>query len=260
MNDRLTSRYHESLALSVTRADPGAPTVIMFPGFTGLRLNATNRALTAKLEPYGIRCVVGDLSGHGDSGGTIRQQTIVKASYEINDVVDYVRDRYSVGRLGLLGNSFSGNAAILAAARVDDGLRALALKSPVTEYTEMRRSLLRDEGMRRWREQGWIELPDGTLSDYRFIEHADSVDTYRELAKITAPVLAIQGSADEEIPPSARRRLAREMTQHGKRYLLISGANHDLRDPHFGEVIEALADFLTDKLLQPSAAKVNVPC
>lgn len=257
---RLTSRYRESLALSVTQAPQGAATVIMFPGFTGRRLNATNRTLAAKLTPHGIRCIAGDLSGHGDSGGQIRKQTIIKASNEIDDIIRYVRGRYSVQRLGLLGNSFSGNAAILSAARLDGGLHALALKSPVTDYKAMRRRLLGDDGMRRWHEQGWIELPGGPLSDYQFIKDAESVDTYRELAKITAPVLAIQGSADEEIPSSSRSRLAREMARHGQDYRLITGAHHDLRDPHFRGVIETFAEFLTDNLLQATAAKVNVSC
>lgn len=259
MNDRLTSRYGDSLALSVTEARSDAPIVVMFPGFTGRRLNATNKALAAKLVPHGIRCVAGDLSGHGDSGGEIRRQSIIKASDEIDDIIKHVRSHFPAGRLGLLGNSFSGNAAIISAARTDD-LRALALKSPVTEYVAMRRSLLGDAAMDRWRDQGWIELPDGTLSDYRFIEDAFSVDTYRELAKITAPVLAIQGSEDEEIPGAARARLAREMARHHMDYRLIKGANHNLRDPHFHRATKALADFLTDHLVQPTAAKVNVPC
>ncbi|MEV5828473.1 alpha/beta fold hydrolase [Spirillospora sp. NPDC052242] len=248
-NERLTSRYGESLALSVGDGAPGDSAVVMFPGFTSRRLNATNKALAAKLAPLGVRCVTGDLSGHGDSGGDIRHQTILKASHEIEDILRFVRKRYSIGRLGLLGNSFSGNAAIIAAARVE-GLHALALKSPVTDYVAMRRSLLGDDGMRRWREQGWTRLPDGTVSDYRFIEDARSVDTYAALREVDAPVLAVQGSADEEIPAASRRRLAREMAELGMTYHLVEGADHNLSDPHFHHAIETFAAFLADHLLQ----------
>lgn len=258
MNEQLTSRYGESLALSVSDGAPGAGTVVMFPGFTSRRLNATNKALAAKLVPLGIRCVTGDLSGHGDSGGEIRHQTIVKAGREIEDIIRYVRERYSTGRLGLVGNSFSGNAAILAAARTRD-LSALVLKSPVTDYVAMRRSLLGATGMEGWRKRGWTELPDGTISDHRFIEDAASVDTYAELAKVSAAVLAVQGSADEEIPAASRERLAREMKRLHMTYRLIDGADHNLSDPHFHDVTEMFASFLAEHV-QAVPADVESTC
>jgi pimeloyl-ACP methyl ester carboxylesterase len=259
-NGQLMSRYGESLALSVSDAAPGAPTVVMFPGFTGRRLNSTNMAIAAKLVPLGVRCVAGDLSGHGDSGGDIRKQSVIKASREIEDVLGYVRKTYLLsgfGRLGLLGNSFSANAAILAAARIPD-LGALALKSPVTEYVAMRWSQLGTEQMRRWRTQGWIKLPDGTISDHTFIKDANSVDTYAELAKVTAPVFAVHGSADEEIPARSRERLAKEMVELGMTYRLVEGGDHSLSDPHFHSVTAILARFLADSLRQnASSARVT---
>jgi pimeloyl-ACP methyl ester carboxylesterase len=223
----------------------------MFPGFNSRRCNSTNTALARRLIERGVRCVVADLSGHGESQGSIREQTIVKAAHEIVDVLDHVRKYYTSGsraRLGVLGNSFSGNAAILAAARTPD-LAALALKSPVTEYTVMRTSQLGRFRMQLWRRQGWIRLPDGTISDYGFIEAAESVDTYAELARVRAPVLAIQGSRDEEIPRESRRNFEAVMKRLGMTYRLIEGGNHNLSDPHFKDMVKAFEDFLIKNLL-----------
>jgi pimeloyl-ACP methyl ester carboxylesterase len=218
----------------------------MFAGFTSRRLNSTNTQLAARLAPIGVRSIACDLSGHGDSTGDVAEQTISKATAEINALINYVCDRLRVGPhnpLGLVGNSFSANAAIVVAAR-SSAVSALALKSPVTDYVLMRTALLGKSGMDQWKRDGYVVLPDGTRSNYSFIEDAASIDMYAALASLKIPVFAVQGSEDAEIPRESRQKLQSLMSRLGMTYPLVEGGDH----PHFGPVIAAIADFLTKNL------------
>jgi pimeloyl-ACP methyl ester carboxylesterase len=221
----------------------------MFAGFTSQRLNATTTQLAARLAPLGVRSIACDLSGHGDSTGNIAEQTIHKAADEIEALIDYVcgKHRAYPRPLGLVGNSFSANAAIVATAR-SSAVSALALKSPVTDYVLMRTALLGESGMNRWKRDGYVELPGGTRSNYTFIEDAAKINTYKELASLKIPVLAMQGSADAEIPQESRRMLESLMSRPGMTYVLVEGGDHRLADPHFERTIRTMADFLTQSL------------
>ncbi|WP_181545416.1 alpha/beta hydrolase family protein [Micromonospora saelicesensis] len=239
------------MALSELDGYQSPATVVMFAGFGSRRLNSTNTELARLLQPSGVRAVVCDLSGHGDSTGDIKDQSVLKAADEIVATIGYVQGKHQLEAshpIGLVGNSFSANAAIIASARLGGTLSALALKSPVTDYVAMRTKMLGESGMRRWEEDGFTVLPNGTRSDFRFIEDARSVDTYAELQQIAVPVFAVQGSADEEIPEESRRRLQALMGDRGMEYMLVAGGDHNLSDPHFKPVVAAMADFLSRHL------------
>ena len=247
-SDSFVSSTGETLAVSELDGGRNLATVLMFAGFTSKRLNATNTQLAVILQPLGVRCVACDLSGHGDSTGDIKDQTIAKAALEMGSALAYVRNKYGLSPshpIGMVGNSFSANAAIHAVAQFD-GVAALALKSPVTDYVLMRTKLLGESGMQKWRELGYTVLPDGTRSDYQFIADAESIDTYAELATLGIPVFAVHGSEDEEIPTESRNKVQRQMTDAAEmNYMLVEGGDHNLSDPYFKSVISAIAQFLT---------------
>lgn len=235
--------YREGLVISEAGNANPVGVVLMFPGFTSRRQNSTNTRLATRLVAHGFRCVTCDLSGHGDSEGSIADQTILKAADEIVAVVDDLLSHSRFKRVAVVGNSFSGNAAIIAAAR-DPRIGALALKSPVTDYVLMRAEQLGPERMKEWRERGRITLDDGTPSNYRFVEDAEQVDAYDLLKTLEIPVLAVQGSDDEQIPAASRHRLGALLQETGKDYLLLKGADHNLSDPHFDTVIDEFERFL----------------
>ena len=251
VTDSFTSPFGETLVFSMLPSERTLATILMFPGFTSRRLNATNKQLAERLAPLGVRCVAFDLSGHGDSTGDIENQTIVKASHEIEAAISHVRKKYELvdsHPVGLVGNSFSANAAIVAAG-ASEGLSALALKSPVTDYVLMRTQMLGEEGMLKWQRDGYIELPDGTRSNYVFVEDAQRVDTYAILENIKIPVFAVHGSNDAEIPQQSRQRCQAIMTRRGMEYLLVDGGDHNLSDPYFAPVMDAMAGFITQHLI-----------
>lgn len=246
--------FGETLVLSET-ANETSPLaiVVMFHGFgfQSRGLSATNTNLSERLLPLGVRCVACDLSGHGESDGDIADQSILKASAEIESFVDYVRrnfDGANDGQIGLVGNSFSGGAAIIAAARMGNTLGALALKAPVSDYVAMRSQMLGFAKMEEWEHTGNIVLPNGTPSKWKFIEDASQVDLYAKLKEIQAPVLAVQGTADEEIPMASCKKLSLAMEEAGMTYVPIEGGNHSLSDPYFLPATARIATHLATNL------------
>lgn len=241
----LVSRHQETLALSASGPKEAEATLLMFPGFTSRRLNATNRYVGERIARLGIRCVAVDLSGHGDSEGKIEDQTILKAAEEIEDVVAWASNDFP---LGILANSFSATAAILAA-RDCANVSCLALKSPVPDYCQMREAQIGKAAMARWRREGVTTLPDGTRTLSKFLDDAEAVDVYSEAASLPCSILAVHGELDEQIPFMQRGLFRDVLVSAGKEHVLISGGDHVLSGSNFAPTMDLLIGFLVRELI-----------
>jgi pimeloyl-ACP methyl ester carboxylesterase len=246
------SRHGDRLVASVSPLEKGLRAtgwLLMMPGFTSKRKNKTALQLAQRLADKGVRCVALDLSGHGDSGGTIRDQTICKAADEIEDFIAYLQSHaWTSGlRSGILGSSFSGSAAIIAASR-DASLNCLLLKSPVPDYVSMRRALIGDDEMARWKTLGEYTLPNGIHSSYDFIEDAERYDLYSLIRALAIPTLVVQGDHDEEIPPTDWEMLRESMPPLGE-FRVILGGDHSYTDGRvFEEMLATLGNFAEQHL------------
>lgn len=251
----IKNEENETLVATVSlpeNANNLLPITVMAPGFTSKRQNSTNRKLTELLIPKGIATLMIDLSGHGDSEGDIADQTLTKAKSEISCVFNKVRelDWVDKTRIALLGSSFSGNAMLLYAA-TDSQLKAIAMKSPITNYAEVRERQLGKDRIKEWRTKGYIEVPGGVTSKYEFYEDALRIDTYTAIEMIKAPILVVQGDQDEDIPMTHVERLKKVLNFNKDRLEIIHGADHGYTNPqHFGKMISILDTFLTDHLTQ----------
>lgn len=251
---RILNQVGEKLVATVTRpdrTDTQSPIIIMSPGFGSKRCNSTNKKLTEDLVPKGIATIMVDLSGHGDSDGDIADQTLSKASSEIGCVVNTVKsmEQIDTKRIALVGNSFSANAMLLYAAS-NNQIRALALRSPITNYKEVRELQLGEEGIRKWQQQGYIEVSGNIKSKYQFYEEASHIDTYTAIRQIKAPLLVVQGDQDEDIPMKHVEQLQKALNPEKDRLYIIKGANHGYTQPeHFSKMISLIEDFLIAELL-----------
>jgi pimeloyl-ACP methyl ester carboxylesterase len=247
---RIETENGASLALSRTINSFHASTVLMLPGFTSKRMNTTNKDMTGRLVDLGIQCIVADLSGHGDSSGDIADQTVVRASKEIGSIIDAISDCGIVGPrepIAILGNSFSANAVLLAAAKRND-LNAIILKSPVTDYVQMRYSQLGEVKMSQWKSDGWIFLNDGTKSNYQFIEDAANVDSYGSINNISCPLLAVHGSMDTDIPKEQIKLTRETILAAGGEHVLFSEADHGISGQYFTPCMQLFTGFLLEHI------------
>jgi pimeloyl-ACP methyl ester carboxylesterase len=136
-------------------------------------------------------------------------------------------------RLGLLGHSRGGAAAIVRAA-ADSGIGALVTWAAVGDLDRW------DEATRdEWRRSGRIfvlnsrtgqQMPlDITLlEDYE--AHRESLDVTAAAARVEVPWLIVHGTDDETVSPDEARSLARAASDG--RLLMVDGAGHTFGAVH----------------------------
>lgn len=245
----VVTRSGERLACTAFRPDGSGrfPAVVLFHGYGSRRMNDTNTALVQRLLVHNFAAFVADLSGHGDSTGDIAAQDIVRASKEVIDVVRRVSDEVDVDdtRIAVLGNSFSGAAAILAAPHLP--VRALGLKAPACDWEGIWRGRIGTDAMQQWQEAGTFEASPGVRLDWSSVAAAKGVDVFAAFTEIEIPVRVWQGTADEIIPADSRHRL-QSLCVANKTFVCFEGGNHGIGDAHFQLFLDDVESFFVDVL------------
>ena len=228
--------------------------VVLCHGFLSNKNSNTNRALNPRLIERGIASFRFDFLGQGESQGPFEQMTVTAALDQVRAAMDLVT---SMGyrRLGLVGSSFGGLIAILAASAAQEhgaALLALALKCPAPDFPEVLRLEFGEAGIDRWKETDEIPNVSGGTEPIRlrFAFYIDSLahDAYKAAEAIRAPVLIVQGEADEYVPLHQCRRLY-DALQVEKRLEILPGADHEFSKPEdFLTMTTLLADWVTHHL------------
>ncbi|RMH07458.1 MAG: alpha/beta fold hydrolase [Nitrospirae bacterium] len=206
--------------------------VVLCHGFLSTKDSSTNRRLTELLTARGISTFRFDWMGMGDSDGPFAHLTIGACLDQLACAIRYV-ESCGYRHLGLIGSSFGGFIALLAANHYPS-LYALGLKCPVPDFPAMLESTLGPAGMAQW--QRTHHIPDVTggsspiALDYRFYEDCRRYDAFAAAAALTIPVLIVHGEADELVPVSQVQRLAETITGE-KRLVILPDANHYFGKP-----------------------------
>jgi pimeloyl-ACP methyl ester carboxylesterase len=228
---------------------------VLCHGFLSNKNSATNKALTALLVPQGIATFRFDFFGHGESAGPFEDLTIRIAVSQAISALDLMYSR-GYRKVGLVGSSFGGLVAVLAAAEWNSArssaLSALALKCPVSDFAEMLRGEFDEKTMAKWRATGTIPNVaggDGRIRlPFSFYEECTRSDAYQAARAVDAPTLIIHGDCDEYVPLAQSRRLAAALS--GKASLLVlPGADHFFSTPaHFREMTTLISQWMVDHL------------
>lgn len=233
------------------------------------------------LTRRGIAVLRLDDRGVGASTGSLDSADTFDRSYDIRAALEYLRHRTEINakRIGLVG---LGEGATIAAivARLDPGIRAIALLAGPSETgrisveRQRRRAIAEDATippgqrdsvlaaqMAEWNVRAAMDRR------MRFYATYDPLESARAVA---APVLILQGSADEVEPPESAGRLAAAFRSAGNRDVtvqVLDGLTHDLLPaaPRGSEpsarqtlrlppkVLGVIADWLPKRLGGPSA-------
>jgi pimeloyl-ACP methyl ester carboxylesterase len=245
---------HSVSAVLARPSDPTDRLVLLCHGFLSNKNSMTNKTLTARFLAEGIATFRFDFFGQGESQGPFEHITLTIALQQTLAALEWVNAR-RYRRVGLVGSSFGGLVAILAASQLAESvnhLQALALKCPVPDFPEMLRVEFRDAGMERWKRGN--EIPDVTGGSkpvrlrYRFYEDCLAYDAYKAAEKIQAPVLIVQGDRDEYVPLHQSQRL-HEAIRGAKRLEILPGADHSFTKPDdFHRMASLLADWMIQHL------------
>ncbi len=231
--------------LSEPSRDAGRLMVVLCHGFGTSKDSRTYLRLEEQLFLAGISTFRFDFFGHGESEGRFAEITVSEAVNDVLAAINQVKDA-GCRRIGLVGSSFGGLAALVAAPQVPD-LCLLALKSPVSDYIS-RLFVTRDgHDLEAWKEQGFIQIPDGeghlTKLNYKFYQDAEKASGYTAADKITAPTLIVHGDQDESVPVEQSRNLAQIIPNCQLK--ILKGADHRYsQDTDFERMLNLIASFI----------------
>jgi dienelactone hydrolase len=237
--------------LDLPRAPGPRPAVVICHGFKGFMEWAFFPPLARLLAERGFVAVRFNLSGAGMLPGDeqVSDPAAFRANTHSAEVADLLRVMEAAGtelgagridaeRIGLLGHSRGGGAAILAAARPPWRERVRAL---VTWAAISRVDRSTAEEKRRWRQAGQMEVVNSrtgqrlalgaALLDDVESQGGGSLDILAAAGRRSAPWLIVHGEEDETVPVAEAAALGAHAAPPCE-LLRIPGANHTFGARH----------------------------
>jgi pimeloyl-ACP methyl ester carboxylesterase len=223
---------------------------VLCHGFLSGKYSTTNTTLTRLLDAQGIATLAFDFFGQGDSEGPFESLTTSQAVGQAMAALDLVRQK-GFTKIGLMGSSFGGLVAILAAAQRGD-LACLALKCPVVDFAEELRLTFGEHELAQWKATDTIPNimggPDRIRLRYDFYDDCLRQIAYEPAQAITAPTLIVQGDHDECVPLHQSRQLY-DVLRAPKRLEMLTGADHQFtKADDFRRMTTLIAEWLSSHL------------
>lgn len=170
----------------------------------GDELKSPTLELALRLRAAGVSVLMLDLRGHGESGAA-RLTYGAHEQFDVRGAVDYLVARgYEPGRIGVLGASMGGSAALMAAA-ADVRIGALMIDSAFADFATML-----EQQYHKLSGLPWHFLP-GALLLARCVTGV-ALQRLRPIDAAPAlsgrPTLVVHGSGDPFVPCSHARAIA----------------------------------------------------
>lgn len=258
------TRPHGSLAYDLDGPAHG-PLVVLSPGMGELR--SSYRHLNPRLAAAGYRVATVDLRGHGDSSAGWPSYTGPDVADDLLALVD------ALGAPAVLvGNSFSADAAVVAAARAPEQVAGLVLIGPFVRDVPLSRSqrlglaVMRTRlvGRRAW--PAYVRMLHKTkpadLADHvqavaaslrrpgrwgavQGMLAAGHAESERLLGDARCPALVVMGTKDPDFrDPAAEATLIAERLGGEAEVVMVEGAGHYPQAERPEVVAEAVLGFL----------------
>ncbi|MEE8613369.1 MAG: alpha/beta fold hydrolase [Nitrospirales bacterium] len=245
----LTFADAEGHQVSAILAEPVEKTeraVILCHGFLSNKNSKTNRRLTDLLVPVGFSTLRFDWLGLGETEGDFADITIGLCWNQLECALDFLQAK-GYHHLGVIGSSFGGLIAILAAAR-NPTFSAIGLKCPVPDFPETLRLELGEEGMNRWKQTDTIPNVTGGTEPvslrFAFYEDCCRYDVFKAAASIQTPTVITHGDQDKLVPLHQIHRLAQAIPGE-KQVHILPGADHHFAKPEdFRKMTALLAGWM----------------
>ncbi len=260
------TEYIEVAGGRIAYDDRGAgPLIVAVPGMGDLR--PSYRLLAPKLTSLGYRVVTLDVRGHGETSVRWDDYSVDAIGRDILDVIRSL----DAGPAHVIGNSMSGAAAIVAAARTPAAIRSLTLIDPFVRDMMpvwLMASIIGVVLGGPWRAALWRAYfkkasPTRRPSDYeeeaarrnanlaesgrfaafRRMALASKRESERRIAEVEAPVLVLMGTKDPDFsdPAKEARHVATLLRAEAA---MIEGAGHDPQAEAPDDVISHVLPFL----------------
>ena len=236
--------------LSDPTSDKSKPLIILCHGFGTSKNGHTYLRLQTFFNQSDLSTFRFDFFGHGESGGDLGKVTVSEAVDDILNALAFVQGQ-GYERIGVVGSSFGGLSSMVAVSKSDDVL-VLALKSPVSDYVEAEKMRLGEEGIRRWKEEGYVQLedfPGGVKLEYSFFEDLKNNLGYSAAKEIDISTLIVHGEQDDVVPVEQSKKAASIIQDCELE--IIEGADHRYSNPeHFNKMIQLISQFILSHSLE----------
>ncbi|MFH0836527.1 MAG: alpha/beta hydrolase [Candidatus Aenigmatarchaeota archaeon] len=229
----------------LSTVDNTRPVIILTHGFMSSKDSNTYRILESKLNNAGINTFRFDFYGSGQSKGKFEDITLSKAVKNIMDAIAFM-NHCGFKKIGLFGSSFGGSASILTAS-ISKYLYILALSSSPSDYTETYYQMLGDNGLEKWKQDGFITRTNSEAKEFRinysFYEDIKKHNIYEAEKNITIPVLIVHGDCDKTVPIEQSIKASKIIPNCVLE--TIQGADHLYTNPeHYEKRIALITNFI----------------
>lgn len=248
------------------------PLIIFVHGFKGFKDWGGFPYMMEKFAEAGFAAVSFNMTHNGVSDESpmdftrldlFAENTHSKELEDVHTIIEYFynnAEEYNIdkNRIALVGHSRGGGAAILAAAS-DNRIKAivtLASIATVDRYT--------DEQKKRWREKGFIEMPNARTGQLMKMnktflddieQNKDKLDITAAVSRLNIPALIIHGKEDLAVKVSDAEKLYANSNKDSASLYIIDSTGHTFGVEHpfkgttkaFNDAIGKTISFLKEK-------------
>ncbi len=230
--------------LSNPTGDKTKPIVILVHGFNSKKETRSLVQLQEIFDKQDLSSFRFDLYGHGESEGEFENITVSEAVDDILRAIIFLKaEGYT--RIGLVGSSFGGLASIIATSQTE-GIFALALKAPVSDYEETRRLKIGEEGIEQWEKEGYAIYEGNGYEklklNYSFFENAGKNKAYTVAPSIKVPTLIVHGDQDKTVPIKQSIKTMKLLPKG--ELVTIKGASHSFEGEYWQQMLETISSFM----------------
>lgn len=225
------------------------PIIILCHGFSSSKESSTYLVLEKLFNEKNIATFRFDFFGHGESSGKLEDITVTEGMDDILCAITFLKGQ-GYKKIGLLGSSFGGFTALLAAARTSD-LFVLLLKCPVSDYFGKLMAKITKTEAEEWKKKGWTHYAssDGRKHNklnYSFFADPNNNKGYDAAEKIRIPALIIHGDADTTVPLRQSKKLASCIKD--SKLIILPDCGHHFEGEDFTKSNQEFVNFLIKQL------------
>ncbi|MDH3975080.1 MAG: alpha/beta hydrolase [Deltaproteobacteria bacterium] len=193
----------------------------------------TNIAM--ELYKKGFASLRFDFRGHGESGGTQRDMTIIGENIDVASSVEQISNRWA-GDISIIGMSFGAGPTLMYSAQNMSNINCLVLLCPVLDYVSTflkpivpwAKDSFNKKGFEHLKKEGFLMLDGEFELGANLIEEFKVIKPYEILKETKLPVLTIHGDNDSMVP----FKVSRTYSEPNKKseFMTIQNSDHGFID------------------------------
>jgi pimeloyl-ACP methyl ester carboxylesterase len=245
--------HYGAQKLAYVKNNGQAPGLIFLPGFKSDLTGTKAEAVADWAIRHEHTCLRFDYFGHGQSSGDFRAGTISGWREEVTTVIDAL----TAGPQILIGSSFGGFMATLAALDRPERITALVLIAPAFDMTErLMRAALSAEELAAMARDGFVQRhsdydDEGYPITAKLLEDGKSHCILQATIPLSIPIRILHGQQDDAVPWQLSQEFATRCTSNDIELHFFKSGDHRLSSPSEIAALTAMLQRLKDQIGTP---------